>query len=188
MKKTLAMLATLVAAALAAPAALGAQAASTRVFLQRTSDGRVILTDRQLDGARTERTWQVEREDPAAARARSERVHRDAEAVAERIERRLAMQELQAERHDLARREAALRDEEAAGDTQLGTGTVIYPGYGGNLVGPFGRSLRGSFSRDPFSRDSFRHGGARHGSRHAHGPFLRLHFPQAPRPLLTPPF
>jgi hypothetical protein len=111
------------AAALVAAMALPAGAAdpgAARVYMQRTADGSVLLTDRPLEGVRTERTWTMEREDPVAARARSERVQREADAVSERIERRIAADE------------ARMRELMSTHDGQQSPneGTVVYGGYG----------------------------------------------------------
>ena len=41
--------------------------AAAQIYQQRTSDGRIVLSDRPLAGARTQRSWQFAREDAAAA-------------------------------------------------------------------------------------------------------------------------
>jgi hypothetical protein len=112
-----------IAAALVAAMALPAGAAdpgAARVYMQRTADGSVLLTDRPLEGVRTERTWTVEREDPAAARARSERVQREADAVSERIGRRIAADEAR------MRQLVSTQDEQQPATD----GSVVYGGYG----------------------------------------------------------
>jgi hypothetical protein len=102
--KTVATLASFIVAAFAAAPAFGAaDGGGTQVLLQRTPDGRVILTDRPLEGATTQRTWQVPREDPAAARDRSDRVRAEADAVSERIAKRMLAEEELAARRDLER-------------------------------------------------------------------------------------
>ena len=121
--KTAAALALVLAAFASAPLASAAESGGTQVLLQRTPDGRVILTDRPLEGATTQRTWQVPREDTAAARDRSERVRAEAEAVSERISRRLLAEEELASRREMERlRLAAL-------DTRRDPATDD-PGYG----------------------------------------------------------
>lgn len=111
--------------------AQSAAAGAPQVYQQRTADGRVVLTDRPLDGAQTERTWAVWREDPGAARERSERVRLDAQAVSERIQRRIELQEQRADRYELDRLRLSLaearRDAEIARDAALDTGVVLLP-------------------------------------------------------------
>jgi hypothetical protein len=63
--------------------------APVEIYLQRASDGRVVLTDRPSPTAVTERSWQVEREDPEAARRRALEMQREAAAVSDRIQRRI---------------------------------------------------------------------------------------------------
>jgi len=183
------------AAVLVATLAVPTQAADTRnaqVYLQRTSDGRVILTDRPLDGAKTERTWQVEREDAAAARARSDYVHREAEAVAERIARRLEMDEMRVQRDD--RRRYAMRADDATGDeTAYGGYTWGYAagyGYGANGYGR-GDGFRDGQRKDFFGRPYGDFSGAHpqlHSGRHSRFPRINTGARMAPRPPLTTPF
>ena len=66
---------------------LAAAEATTQILQQRTPDGSILLTDRPSPGAKTERSWQVEREDPAAARQRAIDVKAEANLVSERIQR-----------------------------------------------------------------------------------------------------
>jgi|KBSMisStandDraft_5_1062788.scaffolds.fasta_scaffold42233_3 hypothetical protein len=82
------------AASFAGPA--GADTAeATQVLQQRTADGRLLLTDRPAAGAKTERSWQIEREDPAAARQRALDVKTEANLVTERVQRMLDQQRQQ---------------------------------------------------------------------------------------------
>ena len=81
-------------AACAGPACAAATEA-TQVLQQRTADGRLLLTDRPVPGAKTERSWQLEREDPAAARQRALDVKAEASLVAERVQRMLEQQQQQ---------------------------------------------------------------------------------------------
>lgn len=76
----------------AVPALAATGPASTQILQQRTADGRLLLTDQPAPGAKTERSWQVEREDPAAARQRAIDVKAEANLVAERIQRMLDQQ------------------------------------------------------------------------------------------------
>jgi hypothetical protein len=72
-------------AAVAAPA-------TVQILQQRTADGSLLLTDRPAPGAKTERSWQVQREDPAAARQRAIDVKAEANLVSERVQRMLDRQ------------------------------------------------------------------------------------------------
>lgn len=76
------------AAALGAVASAAAQetaAGATQVYQQRTSDGRTVLSDRPISGARMQRTWQIAPEDRVAAQQRRDDARREAQAVTERI-------------------------------------------------------------------------------------------------------
>lgn len=98
--------ALLIALAGALPAIAAAEAATTRILQQRTSDGSILLTDRPAAGAKTERSWQVSVEDPVAARQRAIDVKAEANLVSERIQRSIEQQrraDLDAERMRVAR-------------------------------------------------------------------------------------
>ncbi len=82
-------------------------AASREILQQRTADGRILLTDRPSAGAKTERSWLMETEDPVAARRRALDVKVEAQLVSERIERRMAQQQ-QLLDEDMQRRSLAL--------------------------------------------------------------------------------
>ena len=60
-----------------------------QVYQQRTADGQIVLTDRPIAGAVTQRTWQAAPEDAAAARQRREEARLAALAVNERIQRQI---------------------------------------------------------------------------------------------------
>jgi hypothetical protein len=62
-----------------------------------------VLTDRPSANAVTERTWQMEREDPAAVHQRALEVRREADAVSERVQRMIEAQERRATEADLER-------------------------------------------------------------------------------------
>jgi len=66
-----------------------------------------LLTDRPSAGAKTERSWRLEAEDPAAARRRALDVKVEAQLVSERIERRIAQQQRLLD-EDMQRRSLAL--------------------------------------------------------------------------------
>ena len=94
MKATLALLLPALLAALAGNVRADAD---TRVYQQRLADGRVVLSDRPIDGAAIQRTWQIAREEPEAARQRSELVRLEAQQVAERIQRRIEREQASAD-------------------------------------------------------------------------------------------
>ena len=124
--RTIALLA--VAALVGSPlVALAEAPATTQILLQRTSDGRVLFTDRAAPGAKTERSWQIDREDPAAARRRALDVQVEAQIVSERIERRIAAQQ-RALDDDMQRRSMALeRDRVVAyGNDPYADGLVVF--------------------------------------------------------------
>ena len=126
----LAALAVPVLPALAAQDA-AAPAAGIHVYQQRLADGRVVLTDRPVDGAQTQRTWQIAREDPDAGRQRSEQVRLEAQAVSERVQRRIDQQQVLAENADLARLRLNLaearRDAELARDSADNAPVLFLP-------------------------------------------------------------
>ena len=190
--KIQAVFATVLVATLAVPPAGAADARNAQVYLQRTGDGRVILTDRPLDGAKTERTWQVEREDAAAARARSDNVHREAEAVAERIARRMEMDELRLQRDD--QRRYALRAQDAMTD-DTGAYPLAYPGAYGYAGGAAGHRHGDGFidgrHDDFFGRPYGDFSGAHpelHTGKQGRGPRINTGARMAPRPPLASPF
>ncbi|MDQ6627664.1 MAG: hypothetical protein M3Z29_04330 [Pseudomonadota bacterium] len=94
-----------------------AEIPATQVYQQRGADGRIMLTDRPSPTALTERTWQVEREEPGAAQ-RASAVHREAEAVSARIGQRIEAEQRRADfdafmrrqRNGLDRREEIVDD------------------------------------------------------------------------------
>jgi Domain of unknown function (DUF4124) len=93
------------------PAALAQEGAGARIYQQRDADGRIVLTDRPLAGAVTQRIWRPAPEDAAAARQRREAARLEAQAVSERIERAL---EAQRQRdHELALQRVQLADAQA---------------------------------------------------------------------------
>jgi hypothetical protein len=114
-------------------AVAGAQENATtgesRIFLQRTSDGRTVLTDRPAADAVTERAWQTPREDVAAARARREEGRLAAQLVSERVARQIEAQnqrdhELTLARMQLAAAQAGLELEQP--DEIVEGGGVIF--------------------------------------------------------------
>ena len=124
-----AMLAGLI---VALPAAAAEQ--KGQIYQQRAADGRIVLTDRPSATAVTERTWQVDREDKEAAQKRAFDVRKEADAVSERIQRRMEAQErlLAAEQDRLAQQR--MRDQQMA---RYDDGSY-YPGY--YAPGPWSRA------------------------------------------------
>jgi hypothetical protein len=102
------MLAAVAGGATLFPATAATGAATTQIYLQRGADGRPLLTDRPSPTSLTERTWQMEREDPAEARRRAADVQREAEQVSERIRLR---QEAEQRRADMAAMQTAYERE-----------------------------------------------------------------------------
>ena len=117
-----ALLAGLIVAT-ALPAAAAEQ--KGQIYQQRAADGRIVLTDRPSATAVTERTWQVDREDKEAAAQRAFDVRKEADAVSERIQRRMEAQERQlaAEQERLAQQR--MRDQQMA---RYDDG-AYFPGY-----------------------------------------------------------
>lgn len=139
--------ALLFAASLAGPAVAAAASdgsAPTQVYLQRGADGRAVLTDRPSANAVTERTWQVEREDRAAALQRALEVRREADAVSERIQRGIEAQARRVSEADLLRLQMSRLDRtadmsSAAGDDAVG---IVAP----VAFRPFADRRRGAFN------------------------------------------
>ena len=124
-----------------------AAAAETKgqIYQQRAADGRIVLTDRPSATAVTERTWQVDREDKEAAQQRAFDVRREAEAVSERIQRRIEAQERQVAAEQERAWQAQQRDQQMA---RYDDGSA-YPFYA--ATGPFpNRSFRFKNTEPPF--------------------------------------
>jgi hypothetical protein len=126
---SLVVISSLVAAAAPQPAA----AATTAVVQQRLSDGRILLTDRPVRGATTERSWQMTNDDPAAARQRAADVRAEAQQVSERIQRMLD----QERRADIERERSRLAALAMAQQQQQRDDEPVY--YGG--VVPYANGL-----------------------------------------------
>ena len=109
----------------ASPGLVAAAAPSTQILQQRTADGRLLLTDQPAAGAKTERSWQVDREDPAAARQRAIDVKAEANLVSERVQRMLDQQQRRADDDALRMRMATLERERTTGaDAQTASATA----------------------------------------------------------------
>jgi hypothetical protein len=122
-----------------------AEARSGQIYQQRAADGRIVLTDRPSATAVTERTWQVEREDPAAAAQRASDVRREADAVSERIQRRMEAQE----RLVAAEQERAYQSRQRDPQTGRFDDGVYYPYYA--ATGPYAnRPFRFKNTEPPF--------------------------------------
>ena len=121
------------ASCLAATSAVAAEEstrATLHVYQQRTADGRVVLTDRPVAGALTQRTWQVEPED-ATVRQRRQEARLEALEANERIQRRFEAQrqrddELLLARLRLAEVEARLMAERAHAEAAAQAAAVTY--------------------------------------------------------------
>jgi hypothetical protein len=109
---------------------------SQEILRQRLPDGSVVFTDRPQSGAKTEKRWNFESEDPAAAAARRAELRSESATVSERIARQQADErerELQAElvrsraAQAAAEREAALARAEAANRPSYVTAPVFWP-------------------------------------------------------------
>jgi hypothetical protein len=146
-------IALLAVAALAGGPLLAAAetATTTEIVQQRTADGHVLLTDRPDAGAKTERSWRMRAEDPAAARRRALDVQVEAQVVSERIERRIAMQQRVLD-EEMQRRSLALERERilAYDDDPYAGGLVVFaPGrLRGGLHGHHRPRLDGRAGRD----------------------------------------
>ena len=75
------------AIAAAGPDTAATAAPASRIYQQRTADGRIVLTDRPSPAETIERAWQIETDDPALARRRAEDMQARARAVSERVQR-----------------------------------------------------------------------------------------------------
>jgi hypothetical protein len=118
----------------AAPA--GHAQTSQEILRQRLPDGSVVFTDRPQSGAKTEKRWNFESEDPAAAAARRAELRSESATVSERIARQQADErerELQAEvarsraAQAAAERDAALARAEATNRPIYVTAPVFWP-------------------------------------------------------------
>jgi hypothetical protein len=116
----------------AAPALAREEIEGPEVYQQRTPDGRIVLSDHPVEGAKVQRTWQTWQEDPQAARERRLRIQREAEAVSQRIQRRIDLQEQAAARSETDRLRMALveaeRDAERARAERDAAALVVVPG------------------------------------------------------------
>ena len=139
-----ALLAGLVVAA-ALPAAAAEPKGQGQIYQQRAADGRIVLTDRPSSNAVTERTWQVDREDPEAAQKRAQEVRREADAVSERVQRRIDAQERMAAAEQERAWQARQREQPMA---RYDDG-AYYPFYA--ATGPFpNRPFRFKNTEPPF--------------------------------------
>jgi hypothetical protein len=139
MASSLVLPALLLAASLAGPAAaesLSDSPGQYRVYLQRGADGRAMLTDRPSADAVTERSWQLEREDRAAAQQRALEVRRESEAVSERIQRSIEAQARRASEADLLRLQMARLDRAAdeASNASDDAVAIVAPGVFGRFA------------------------------------------------------
>jgi hypothetical protein len=82
--------------------------ATTQIYQQRDADGHAVFTDRPSPKSVTERTWQMNREDPVAAQQRAFEVKREADAVSERVQRTIEAQLRRASEEDMMRMQLAM--------------------------------------------------------------------------------
>ncbi len=108
--------------------AFGDSTATSQIYQQRDADGHIVFTDRPAAKSVTERTWQMSREDPAAAQQRALEVKREADAVSERVQRSIEAQLRRSSEEDLMRMRLAMleRQNEASYDD----GATYGYGYG----------------------------------------------------------
>ena len=139
-----ALLAGLVVAA-ALPAAAAEPKGQGQIYQQRAADGRIVLTDRPSSTAVTERTWQVDREDREAAQQRAADVRKEADAVSERVQRRIDAQERMAAAEQERAWQARQRDQQTAHYED----GMYYPYYA--ATGPYpNRPFRFKNTEPPF--------------------------------------
>jgi hypothetical protein len=82
--------------------------ATTQIYQQRDADGHAVFTDRPSSKSVTERTWQMNREDPVAAQQRALEVKREAVAVSERVQRTIEAQLRRSSEEDMMRMQLAM--------------------------------------------------------------------------------
>jgi hypothetical protein len=129
-----ALLAGLIVAAALPAAAAEPKGQGGQIYQQRAADGRIVLTDRPSSTAVTERTWQVDREDKAAAQQRAQDLRKEADAVSERVQRRIEAQERIAAAEQDRAFQAQQRDQQMARYDDA----LYYPGYASGFY-PNGR-------------------------------------------------
>lgn len=131
--RPLAVLALLLPAVIGTSPASAASAATTEIVQQRLSDGRILLTDRPVRGATTERSWQLPAEDPAAAQQRAREASAEAERVSERIQRMLDQErraDEESARTQIARMQMEQQHDRAFDDQGYTYGFAPYAPYG----------------------------------------------------------
>jgi hypothetical protein len=110
-----------------------ADTTTAQIYQQRDADGHIVLTDRPAAKSVTERTWQMSREDPAAAERRALEVKREAAAVSERVQKTIDAQLRRSSEEDLMRMRLAMLEQQSDtsnDDTGYGYGGYGYGGYG----------------------------------------------------------
>lgn len=136
--------AALLAGLLVVTAPAAAAEAKGHIYQQRAADGRIVLTDRPSATAVTERTWQVDREDKEAALQRASDVRREADAVSERVQRRIEAQERLLAAEQERAWQARQRDPQIARYDDV----VSYPYYA--ATGPYPSRFRFKNTEPPF--------------------------------------
>ena len=145
-RPALILLAALLGAASGPALAEAAGSGITQIYLQRDADGRSVLTDRPSATSITERTWQMEREDPAAARQRALEMQREAAAVSLRVQRSIDAQTRQAGEENMQRRQLALADRQSEIASAQSEAAPLL--YGPLAYGPLGFRPRSHHARD----------------------------------------
>jgi len=126
---------TFLSSLLVAAASAGAATGTTEVVQQRLSDGRILLTDRPVRGATTERSWQMSNDEPAAARQRAADVRAEAKEVSERVQRMLDQDRRADEERERTRLAAlAMARQSEGNDDPAYYGGVVPYGYGTGLA------------------------------------------------------
>ena len=124
-----ALVASFAIAPIGSALAAGGAPATTQILQQRTADGSLLLTDRPAPGATTERTWQIQAEDQAAARQRALDVKVEAQLVSERIQRGIERQQqlAEAESERLARMQYERQRDADLAPADYAVGGAVYP-------------------------------------------------------------
>jgi hypothetical protein len=119
--------------------------ATTQIYQQRDADGHAVFTDKPSPKSVTERTWQMNREDPVAAQQRAMEVKREAAAVSERVQRVIEAQLQRASAEDMMRMQLAMAYPQNGSSSSF-DGSDYPLGYFPGI--PLG--FRGPFNRRPF--------------------------------------
>jgi hypothetical protein len=136
---------------------------TSQIYLQRGADGRSVLTDRPSANAVTERTWQVDREDPVAAQQRALEVQRQADAVTLRVQRAIDAQQQRASDEMLMRMRLAQLEHQYSDAAGADDGSAV--AFAPIGFRPFGNNRRPPHRPHPPMRPMGFRGSASPGSR-----------------------